>query len=58
VKVESVDGVVGCVNRLRSKTDPFFCILQALSSSYPLQFYSFSPQHHFAKVCRERRTHA
>jgi hypothetical protein len=56
VKLELVDGVAGGVNP--PKTDLMSCILQTWFLKYSLEFYSFYPQCHFAKVCREKRTHA
>jgi hypothetical protein len=54
--VESVDGVASGVNRLRPKIDLMSCINQAWSLPYPKEFFSFSLQHHFVEVCREKRT--
>jgi hypothetical protein len=56
VKVELLDGVPDDVNP--PKTESMSYILQTWFLTYSLEFYSFYPQCHFAKVCREKRTHA
>jgi hypothetical protein len=43
---------------LPPKTGPESCTHQAWSLPCPIEFYSSFPLHHFAEVCREKRTHA